>query len=147
VPTSSLPARAFRTVDFSRGLPSGWQTAGGARVSQGAGGVGVKTTTLSSAYQLVSPPLSLPPGRYTVALDGGIRAGGMSVGLLDAGRNAWVKTAEFFGRCPALPKTVMALTGVPTTGQPVKIILANYDPSDEGSSWIVRHLTIYRQGA
>jgi hypothetical protein len=146
--TSSLPSRAVRTIDFSHGLPAGWQAVGGARVSKrAAGGVGVRTTTLSSAYQLVSPPMTLPRGTYTVALDGGMRAGGMSLGLLDAAQGSWIKTATFFGRCPALPKTVMALTGVPTAGQRFKIVLANYDPSAEGSSWIVRHLTIYRQGA
>jgi hypothetical protein len=104
----------------------------------------VRTNPTSGDYNLLGPIVTLPKGAYTIVVDGGVGAGGMTIGLLDLATSSWVDQASFYGRCPSTPGTVLALDHVGTTGDKVRVILSNFDPSAEASSWAIRRVRVLR---
>ena len=130
-------------ASFANGVPTGWSAVRPATVAR-LDGIALRTAALAGTYNLLGPTMKLPAGTYTIALDGGVRAGGMTIGLLGVTSNNWVGQASFFGRCPTEPGTRLGLSHVTTGGEEVRVVLSNFDPSEERSQWLVRALTVRR---
>jgi hypothetical protein len=101
------------------------------------------TTSPTSGYQLVSPSVTLTPGRYVAAVRGDIRSAGMAVGVLDVPANRFLGQASYLASSPPRPATMPAyftLT-VPTR---VQVILSNALPH-RSARWGVDEVVIAPQ--
>jgi hypothetical protein len=117
-------------------LPEGWKDLGRSRVRPIGGGMSVLTSQLPQGYQLESPVRTLDPGSYEAIVNGRVRVGGMTVGVVDASRDRWLGTGNFWsgqqfdGRAMGVAFRIFEPT-------PVRIILANWAPGAYSSSWLV----------
>jgi hypothetical protein len=126
--------------------PKGWifdttthATAGGA--------IALITTPHNNAYQLQSPVVSLPPGRYVAAVRGEIRSGGLQLGVLDVHANRWVQAANYESKVPSQPATMIEYFDI-ISALPVQVVLSNYAPFGGSSNWLVNQVLIApRDGA
>jgi hypothetical protein len=144
---SDLSRDVVSRASFAKGVPSGWTAVKPAQVTRGKEGIAVRTAALAGTYNLLGPTMKLPAGTYSVVVDGAVRAGGMTIGLLGTATNAWVGQATFFGRCPSEPGTRLGLSHVTTGGEEVRVVLSNFDPSEERSQWVVRGLRVLRDAS
>jgi hypothetical protein len=111
-------------------------------------GLAVTTTPERSAYQLVSPPLRLRAGPYRIALDGLVRSGGIQIGVLLPRTRRCVDNA-FFAGDQANPQgtagsssTTMALSFRLAQTETVRIVLANWQPVDQSSVWLLHRVNV-----
>ncbi len=147
LPLAALRGTPVRTFDFAGGVPRAGSSSSRRRSPPARVGSPSKTHQLSGVAALISPSLKLPAGRYAVRLDGRLLVGGLTRRRCSATPTyTYVANSPFLGPCPAVPGTAMGLRDVQTTGEPVRLVLANFDPAQEGSSWVVRSLVITRQG-
>jgi hypothetical protein len=108
-------------------------------------GLAVTTTAQRSAYQLVSPSLRLRRGSYRLAVDGRIRSGGIQIGVLVPRTTRCVDNA-FFAGDQAHPtgssSSTMAFSFQLAQPETVRIVLANWQPVDKPSLWLLRRVNV-----
>jgi hypothetical protein len=124
------------------GLPKGWGGAAAQVATANAGGPFV-TSAKQWDYELVSPELTLGPGRYRVYASGRVLRGGLDLGVLDSSSNQWIEQRFYWSRQRGgadWMSTPFSLTR-PTA---IHVVLSNWVPSDRSSRWIVRQLKITR---
>lgn len=129
-------------VRFSQTLPGGWKTSDKI-VSVG----GIPTLTTSSHpwyYEVVSSTTELPPGRYRVYLRGKVLAGGLDLGVLDAGADRWIEQRTYWSRQTGFDRGWMMTPFELTQPTPVQFILSNWVPSSASSRWQLRELVLVR---
>ena len=114
----------------------------------GGGILKVTTTDQKESYAVKLAPRRLEPGRYALILRGRVDFGGLHLGGLDAGVNAWISVSSYSFDQPGMgqkPMVVMLDLAHPTLVQP---ILANWNPLDGKpngrSRWRLRDLTVVR---
>jgi hypothetical protein len=129
---------------FTNGLPAGWSGSAASNLGAARGGV-FGTSTRRWDYELVSPKVSLKRGSYAVVLQGRVVAGGLDLGVLDAGHNRWIEQRFYwygqradFGR--GLMKTPFRISQ-PTT---IQLILSNWRPADGSSRWQLSEMRLVR---
>lgn len=124
------------------GLPEGWVAVGGAVLAAGSGELAVATGSGSFDYQLQSPPVTLPPGRYEVVVHGTIADGGMLLGALDVGADEWVATRTFWQeQQPGAYVVPFSLQ----RGTEARIVLTNWSRRDRTSQWRLSAIELRRQ--
>lgn len=126
-------------------LPVGWTTEPGTHVLRGTV-LTVLTTTANNAYQLASPVLSLPPGRYTAAIRGQLRSGGLALGVLDVAADKWLRVTIYQGGTQPSRVTMINDFTISTAKQ-VRIILSNKSISGLPSEWLLTQALITSQTA
>lgn len=141
---SSLVGTRVATWSFGKRLPHGWKTDGNVEETPDAGRLGIVTTTQRFAYQLVSAPRQLPAGRYAVSVEGRILDGGLELGVLDATRNVWITTRNFYDRQQTADGKTMAATATLTAPTRVQIVLANWAPWARSSQWSLERVRLVR---
>jgi hypothetical protein len=129
---------------FGRFSRNGWTIYPGTKVSGSPEGLMVITNSTKYGYQLVSPRVTLGRGKYAVVIKGSIRAGGLSVGVLDLSDGEWLggATGDFWygqvqGGGFVMPVQVTAEREVS-----VQVVLANFSPSGGASTWDVSSIRV-----
>jgi hypothetical protein len=105
------------------------------------GWLDVLTSPQSQAYQLMSPSTALPIGRYVAVVRGQVQKGGLTLGVLDAKSQKWVKTAFFTNKEEPHAVTMPVFFSLSKPAA-VEIVLANYNLSHQVSHWRVRDVSI-----
>lgn len=143
--SSLIPAPSGQVMadwDFGLQLPAGWRPIGAPRTTNRNRALEVLTTQTSHAYQFVGPPVELPPGSHSLVVDGRIVRGGMMLGVLDDATSQWVKTGLFWDGQKPGPDERLGVTFTLERATRVRVILANWAPEPNSSSWSVRHVGI-----
>jgi hypothetical protein len=125
-------------------MPQGWTPDGNPQQTITPKGLDLRTTTGPSAYQIESPAFTLAPGRYDVAVAGRVFEGGLEIGVLDTGKNAWITTQEFWDGEPFATSKRMTARFSLSSQQRVRIILANWAPRARSSEWLVHQVDLIK---
>ncbi|GEM_PF-5425614 len=139
VPTAAPVA----SWDFGHKGP-GWATYAGTRLRKSAHGVAVRTSGGTYAYQLSSPSILLPPGRYVVVARGTVQSGGLSIGALDLRHDDWLggATGNFWYGQAQGGSYVMAVPVANPARAWVKVVLANWHPGGGTSTWDIESVAV-----
>jgi hypothetical protein len=143
-PARSLSGRTLQSWPFTSGTPQGWTPDGNPQQTITPRGLDLRTTTGPSAYQLESPTLPLAPGHYAVAVGGRVFDGGLEVGVLDNGKNAWITTQHFWGGQRFAASTRLAARFTLRSRTNVRVILSNWAPRARSSEWLVRQVDLIK---
>jgi hypothetical protein len=144
-PVSSLSGRTLHTWPFTSGAPQGWSPDGNPQQTITPMGLDLRTTTGRSAYQLESPTFALSPGRYDVAVGGRVFDGGIEVGVLNNGKNAWITTQHFWNGQRYATSNRMTASFELRSATNVRIILSNWAPRARSSEWLVRQVDLIKR--
>lgn len=138
--------RGEMLVDWSFALqvPPGWRPVGLPRLGSYRGALRVTTTQTAHGYQLVGPPVELGPGRYAALVEGTVVRGGMLFGVLGVDDEQWVETGLFWEGQTAGPDAPIGASFSLERRRSVRIVLANWAPEPNPSSWAVRNVRIFR---
>jgi hypothetical protein len=148
-PTLRFKAALPRTVTQwqARSLSSTWKVEL-AKVARGpgAGTVSVSTAGASGNYQLLSPVVPLPAGRYVAAIRGEVQSGGLLLGVLDVRANKWIAQDPFAATSPP-SRATMPVSFTLSSPKAVRVILSNWGSgSRPASSWLLNAALIARHG-
>ena len=124
--------------DLATALPAGWNGK-----SLKPGGY-VETSPRKWRYELQSPSVELPPGRYEALLEGRVLRGGLDLGVLDTDAQRWVVQRTYWHGQRFRPSLRMGAPFRVTKTTKVAIVLANWVPTDRSSSWRVGRVGIVR---
>ncbi len=131
-------------------LPRGWQTGvPGVQLRAGTMMLGgrtvaalrVSTTEKSNAYQVMSPVIWLPPGRYTATVRGELTRGGMWLGVLNVSADRWIAESPFVTQAKLSPKS-MPVTFTIASRRAVRLVLSNFAPTNHRSTWVIRQVLL-----
>lgn len=132
-PNQRLPLSG--TWTFSKDLPSGWSPVAGTTVAPARGSVSVRTGGGHYTYQVVSPAIFLPSGKYIFQVRASVQRGGLAVSVLDLRSNRFLSTIRDSGHGPHLPKLrAVLLVRSPAS---VQVVLSNFTSADSPSVWRV----------
>ncbi len=135
---ASVTGQQIRSWQFDGSLPESWTTVGPVAIDRRADGIEVRTTPAKFAYELQSSDELLAPGHYELVVAGRIRSGGATLGILDMGRNAWIRSANYWSGIDSTEGDLMGFdftTSYPVT---VRIVLSNWNLRSQSSSWLLR---------
>jgi hypothetical protein len=130
-----------RTWRFDRGLATSWSNLAQSTTRTGRGLL-VVTTSPRYAYQLLSAPMLLAPGRYGVIIKGEVQHGGLALGILDTKGQAFVRTNLYYDG--QFPMTDGLMVRTFTLAKPTKIQLAltNWSPGNTSSRWFLESASL-----
>lgn len=131
--------------DFTLQLPAGWRPVPGLRFGSQERALRVLTTQTAHGYQLVAPPVELSRGRYAVLLEATILRGGMMIGALDASTDQWLATRLFWHAQIADPGERIGVTFELKRPGEIRIVLANWAPEPNASSWALQRARVVRR--
>jgi hypothetical protein len=132
------------TALFTNAVPDGWKGDAAAAASA-AGGGPFETTSGRFAYELLGPTVDLQPGRYTVYARGRVVAGGLDLGILDVGADKWIEQRFYwYGQRRRFADGWMATPFTLTASTKVQVILSNWAPSSQKSTWQLREIRLVR---
>ncbi|HEY8640176.1 MAG TPA: O-antigen ligase family protein [Solirubrobacterales bacterium] len=134
VPSSTAPVRDWA---FDGGLPRGWTPVVPLQITPHRGGSGLDVTTsaATTSYQLQSPIVTLPPGRYYATFKGEVNDGAVQLGALNVSTQTWAGTKAFWTRQTRdRPSTLAVPFTLPST-TPVQLILSNTRADPVSSRW------------
>lgn len=118
-------------------VPKGWEIPERARLRPADGKMSVTTSQLAGGYQLISPERTLDPGSYEAVVNGSVRLGGITVGVVDAAQDRWLGTSNYWSGQPFTHGKAMAASFRIFEPTRVRIILANWAPAAIPSSWLL----------
>jgi hypothetical protein len=124
---------------FAVGPPASWRVEAGVKTKQRTDGLFVRTRR-DADYNLVSPDIWLDPSvvKFAVFVSGRVLHGGLAVSVLDVKTNTFIGHGSFwFGQTE--PYVFAFKSGVQ---RKVRLILANWSPFRESSSWKIRAVTL-----
>jgi hypothetical protein len=141
-PFAAAPTgKAVSSASFAHGLPEGWS--GSASIVPGAT-TRVTTKPRRWEYSVVSPKQSLEPGTYRVYLSGKVVAGGLDLGVLDVGANKWIAQRFYWFRQRGFAGAWMSTPFRLDASTQVEVVLSNWVPQDQSSTWELRELRLVR---
>jgi hypothetical protein len=140
----SLSGPTLRSWPFTSGATRGWTPDGNPQLTVTPNGLDVRTTPGKSAYQIESPVLSLPSGRYAVAVGGRVLSGGLEVGVLDDTKDVWITTTHFWDGQRFDPSKRLTAPFEVASRMNVRIILSNWAPGARSSEWLVRQVDLIK---
>jgi hypothetical protein len=130
---------------FGGGVPEGWrETARSVKVSHGDLVV-VRTRSSSYGRQLSSPPRTLGPGSYVVAVDGRVIEGGLQLGVVDVRAGRTIAYKFYWSGQSFSSRQRMALSFDLANETEVGLILSNFSVAEHRSLWALRSLALTRQ--
>jgi hypothetical protein len=127
---------------FRDGAPAGW-SGSALDTLNGTSGKNFPTTGRQWDYELISPKISLEPGRYRVYLSGGVSEGGLDLGVLDSHARSWIEQRLYWFKQRGFNGWMMVPFRLDDTRE-VSVILSNWVPHDMASRWSVRQIKIVR---
>jgi hypothetical protein len=140
-PASSLPSTQLRAWPFGPGTPQDWATVGKAGVITVTSGLGLVTTTSSSAVQLASTPLGMGPGSFVLAVQGRVVKGGMKIAVVDS-KGTVIASRRFWSGQPFSATNLMAVPYTLTSSAQVRFVFSNWAPAAGASTWIVQRVAL-----
>ena len=107
----------------------------------------IRTGRSAYSYQLASPRVSIKAGNYVLVVQGRIRSGGLSTGLLDLADDEWLDgtVGDFWYGQVQGKGFVMALDITASANVPVQIVLSNFAPDGGSSVWDISDVALVRQ--
>lgn len=137
-PDQRLPLSG--TWAFTGHLPRGWSPLPGTTIAFVPGSVRVRTGRGKFTYQVVSPPIVLPPARYRLGALARIQHGGLAVSVLDLRSNQFLSTIRVVPHGGRLPE-VRGIFSLRSRAK-VEVILSNFSTLDSPSVWLVRSIRL-----
>jgi hypothetical protein len=136
---SSGPGAVADRWSFGVGLPGSWRVEAGVKTQPRTGGLFVRTRR-DADYNLVSPEILLDPtvATYAVSISGRVLYGGLAVSALDIKTNTFIGHGLFWFGEPG--PYVFAFK--PGTATKVRLVLSNWTPFHESSTWRLRAVTL-----
>jgi len=138
---------AVRSWSLIDGLPAEWSVLAGVRIEPTQEGLIVHTNSEKFAYQVVSPVQVLEAGSYRAGVRGAITAGGLYVGVLDTKSNTWLVTNYYWSGQRGFAAEVMAASFSLKEPANVQIILSNWSPRPQSSTWRIQSISIFQARA
>jgi hypothetical protein len=128
------------------GALGAWRRVGNVSIQRIRSGIAVATTSSRYAYQVLSQPLTLRGGSYTVRAHGRVLDGGLGLGVINVRGGAWIS------RPPGVEAETQPQASLYWSGQnlgggrmgasfslarasQVQVIFTNWAPSAYSSSW------------
>jgi hypothetical protein len=145
-----------RTWEFRRGETAGWHVVGNASNRPHSRGTAISTTPGRFAYQLISPELELPTGRYILRIIGRVVDGGLGGGVIKTSTGAFfsrpfpsgdvgpARAGLYWDEQPFLVGGQMAVAFELSSPTEIQAILSNWAPEAYSSSWLLRTIVIDR---
>lgn len=129
---------------FAGGLPEDWAPDSAAGTEPTPEGLKVVTNNGRFDYQLLSTIVRLPAGSYEVRARIEVLSGGVELGALDAGENAWLKTTHYWQGQRGNGTRDLSSPFTLSTPTDMRVILANWHARPRESTWIIRRVWIRR---
>lgn len=141
---ATATGRAVASWSFAGSVPAGW-TGDAAAAAGAARGGAFETSTPQWAYELVGPRVELQPGRYAVYASGRVLSGGLDLGVLDAGRRAWIEQRVYwYGQHAQFANAWMETPFTVPTTTSIQVILSNWVPKSQPSRWQLGEVRVVR---
>lgn len=140
------PARGPSVQDwsFDGSVPWDWQSISVESVEPLPNAVKVTTNDGRFEYQIASPTVRLPAGRYEARADATVTAGALELGVLNASENAWIDTTHYWQGQTGFETHDLATPFTLTAPEDVRVILSNWHARPRQSTWIVERVWIRR---
>lgn len=139
---ASVAGPRIRDWSFDVGLAPSWNRVGAVRLLPTPEGLMVRTTNGKFAYQLQSSDERLTPGHYKLVVAGKVLMGGLTLGVLDTARDAWIRTVNYWSGAIPGGDDLMGVDFNLTETMIVRIVVANWNLRSESSSWLLRDVTV-----
>jgi len=135
------PGSTVSSWSFAGALPRGWTAVADATVKPSADTIEVTTGDGRGSYALQGPTLILDTGEYREVIDGSVRDGGLTVGVLDVGSDKWIAFTLYSAKQNFAGRRMV--TSFRLDGKRrVRILLANWRSEDKPSRWHLRSAAV-----
>jgi hypothetical protein len=127
---------------FARAGSAPWTVVPSTRIDKSGSLLRVQTSPDRYAYAL-TVRVRLEPGSYLLRFDGKILQGGLSLGVIDARRNAWI-AERFYWYGQSSKAGAMATRFTFLRWGEVQLVLGNWAPTPAASKWLLRSVELVR---
>lgn len=140
---ASVNGQKLGSWSFATGLAADWSKLTASVLDVHGGQTTVTTRPSVGEYQLWSAPRVLRSGIYEIVVDGSVLAGGLSLGAIDVGTQAWIAQRNYWSGEPFADGKMTTRLALDAATN-VQIILANWASTAHASRWRIKDVRLVR---